>query len=123
MRRLRTHFPALLLPVVLVAAAAVAGIAVNLVLLGFGPPATDRVGHFKPDLELAASRSTQEPNPTRRNDAADKKHRRSVKRATSSTTTTAAATPRSIAPIGLSPIDDGSATGTRGQEPGASDDD
>jgi hypothetical protein len=121
-RRVRAHILGWLRPAVLVAAAAVAGIAVNVVLLGFGPPATDRVGKFRPELELAAPASAQAATPTRRDDAGRKEQRRTVVGETSTTATASEATPTSTSPIAPA-LDDTSGLATRDQQPGASDDD
>jgi hypothetical protein len=120
-RRVRAHIPGWLRPAVLVAVAALAGIAINVVLLGFGPPATDRVGKFKPELELAAPGSAQASRP-RRDDAGRKEQRRTVAGETSTTATASGASSRPAAPIAPA-LDDTSGLATRDQQPGASDDD
>jgi len=121
-RRVRAHIPGWLRPAVLVAVAAVAGIAINVVLLGFGPPATDRVGKFKPELELAAPASAQASTPTRRDDAGRKEQRRTVAGETSTTATASGAPSRPAAPIAPA-LDDTSGLATHDQQPGARDDD
>jgi hypothetical protein len=76
------------LAALLVAAAAAAGIAANVVLLGFGwQAAADPVGHFRPQLSLASTTyETRAPAAGTTAHSAKKHHRRVETAATQGTT-------------------------------------